>query len=563
MSRTVENDRNDRCHQNIEPKELNVIVMTDAGKIIFHRYDNNEDNEENLVCMCSFIQAMRATALHDPSLGNGDIQYINRTKSKIVFVSVGCITLVAIAKKVKDVEDMYFDFYNEAYLRLLLEYMYSIIVFALTDSVQYMLNENPRLDLRELLGSSTNVMKSVLNDMTIDNYAQNERMLSSVSVFGPVPFEVRDFTSKILCKICSKHKSIVYAILSVNSKLFNIIQPQVKQYQFQSCDLNILLQIISSQTLLSSSDNNALWFPICLPGLSQSGFVHGYQCTLGIDELNLTIISQDPSIEEFQRMQAVADEIRIDLGLIPPNEQTLRIYDLSQKREKKQSLQPSGTNDNNLVWERISDDTNCDHSDETCDIHRKRYGCVLIRSIKKALIPEYQEEIFEGYCDLASVIHFVFCTSALIRDCHSGSTSGGHLEQYCSPKMNFKDTIKKEIWNAYQKLGLRLRIGSTSVQSTMKALDDILFTQGNNDHNSTNLCRPSQILHEKVATEQGISYFIHGEYLFLGLSGKNYDFYATLSVTVPPLDANTLCGVLLDTLIHDMNDLFQCKPQSF
>ena len=40
---------------------LNVIVMTDAGKVIFSRYDHDDDDEEeeDLSSFCGFVQAVR------------------------------------------------------------------------------------------------------------------------------------------------------------------------------------------------------------------------------------------------------------------------------------------------------------------------------------------------------------------------------------------------------------------------------------------------------------------------------------------------------------------------
>ena len=102
-------------------------------------------------------------------------------------MTVGCITMVAIAKK--STNDI--DFYTEAFLRLQLEYMYSGIIFTLTDSVQYMLGDNPTLDVREMLGSTGNVLRGVLDDINFDG-DQSCMFLGGVDVLGPVPSEVRD-----------------------------------------------------------------------------------------------------------------------------------------------------------------------------------------------------------------------------------------------------------------------------------------------------------------------------------------------------------------------------------
>ena len=95
-------------------------------------------------------------------------------------------------------------------------------------------------------------------------------------------------------------------------------------------------------------------------------------------------------------------------------------------------------------------------------------GSHLLRSMKKALNPAYQEHIMQSYCEISHVTHFVFRYSVPIRNYRTGSTDGGgQLSQCYSPSMSFEDTkdMKNRVWNAYQKLSLRLRLGSASPHS--------------------------------------------------------------------------------------------------
>lgn len=41
--------------------DVNVVVMTDAGKLIFSRFDNTDDEEEDLSSFCGFVQAVSST----------------------------------------------------------------------------------------------------------------------------------------------------------------------------------------------------------------------------------------------------------------------------------------------------------------------------------------------------------------------------------------------------------------------------------------------------------------------------------------------------------------------
>ena len=149
---------------------------------------------------------MRATTINDESLNYGELQYINANNSQIVFLTVGCITMVAIAQKEIGTNE---DTHMESVLRIQLEYVYTGIIFTLTDAVQYMLNDNPYLDVREMLGSTDHVLRRVLNSINmIDD--QPFMFLGGVHVFGPVPSDVS--TINKYCSTCHElsFKTIVF-----------------------------------------------------------------------------------------------------------------------------------------------------------------------------------------------------------------------------------------------------------------------------------------------------------------------------------------------------------------
>lgn len=323
-----------------------------------------------------------------------------------------------------------------------------------------------------------------------------------------------------------------------------------------------------------------LWYPICLPTLSQSGFVHGYQCCIGVEEMKLTIISQDRSIEEFERLKHIANDIKLEFGFMEESneENILRIYNLDHHRRsvvgKKSQSKEDVISDDHLIWERTKIVVN--HNDGEIEqrkskptSEKKRYGYYLLRCIKKSLDPAYQKQIIQTYCEMASLIHFVFRYSAPIRNFESGSmSSGGNLVQCYNSSMKFidEDVSKKLIWSTYQKLSLRLRIGSASSQSTIKEMEAIQTAfNTNNERNEAIQCdwRPSQTLLQLGVKDGGVLFIVHEDLLFLVISAKDNEFYATLPATTMPSDAITLCGALVDTLLNDTKDILHSKPLSF
>lgn len=56
------NDTMNTNYNDLLDVDLNIIVMNDAGKLIFNR-NTNEINEEDLCSMCGLIQAVRMNGL--------------------------------------------------------------------------------------------------------------------------------------------------------------------------------------------------------------------------------------------------------------------------------------------------------------------------------------------------------------------------------------------------------------------------------------------------------------------------------------------------------------------
>lgn len=162
----------------------NYLIYTDAGKLIFSRYGD----EAGLATICGIFQTLCAV-INDDNLG--EVHCINTFTSKLVFMSVGSITLVAIAYKDSDGQCDTID-----HLRLQLECLYSAIIFTLSDAIQYMLQSDPQLDLMFLLGSSHEKLNLIMDDLNCFEQSQSTRRKSccwvggGVDIIGPIPTEV-------------------------------------------------------------------------------------------------------------------------------------------------------------------------------------------------------------------------------------------------------------------------------------------------------------------------------------------------------------------------------------
>lgn len=112
-----------------------VFILTSSGKPIF----SNFPNEEELVNTFSFLQAVISVVANS----NDEIKSLTAGSSKIVFAFRKCLYFIIVS----DFDE------PESILARQLEFFYQYILFILTAKVHDLIENNPSIDLRNLLGS--------------------------------------------------------------------------------------------------------------------------------------------------------------------------------------------------------------------------------------------------------------------------------------------------------------------------------------------------------------------------------------------------------------------------
>jgi hypothetical protein len=520
--------------------KTNIIVLSESGKVIFHRYGD----EANINSVSGILQTLRASTRHDERLGFGDIRRISTRTSKILFKNVGNIVLVAIAYRdsANGGEDT---IETNDYLQLQLEYVYSGILFLLTEEVQYMAQND--LDITFMLGSCSGKLRTLLDEMELPWTTGTPYFLGGVNILSPIPGRIRDHSSKILAMECSKMPSIIYALIKIKKQLITIVQPRDAMHHLTSHDLNLLMEFLDGQI-------NEAWFPICLPRLSTNGFVHAYQTDLNSSsDLKLTLISQEPSTEEFSILRNVADKIRHQLGFNSQleEEKVLRIYHLKDKDLK---------GDDELLWERIP----LKHNHDGEDFHHKAlFNRSFLNSIKIARDHNQQKKRMNEYCDMSLMHHFFFRYNIPIRDFHSGSIVG-YLPQIVGP--SFEQTLDgfgsaSRYWKIYQRLSLIPKIGTNSIESELDGFIIRLTKQIGQE--SFESYRLSQSLHERNSdtSDTTLYYKEEKEEAHVVYWNEDFELYGIMNGTMTSRDnALILCSTLVETLLHKKDDNFIRLP---
>ena len=372
--------------------------------------------------------------------------------------------------------------------------------------------------------------------------------------------------SQVLTTVCSKYDSILFAIVIVKGKLFNLLQPHRKDFQILPFDLNMLLKFLEAR---SNLEGNELWAPICLPRLNQTGFVHAYNCSL-VPSVTLSLISQNGSLEEFKMLQHVGREIRQCAGFETQKKPIMRIYSLDSNFR---------SSDEDLIWEFTNDrseqfDVFNDAEQVTKQAHAKEQKIVCsgeLRSNFQSMLLKVvryngviRSRMMTDYCSMGAAVHFLFFLYTPVRHFKNGKQSGGKLSQCISPcKIGFVDELlKQRIYHMYHKMLMKLRFESSSVESTMDAMDAKISSCSKGRHDISQFC-PSRLLHESIPPK-GRSHLLNGKELYYCMSdGETFSSFATFSSTTAPAEANILCSVLVETIQKDLNRLFISDPLSF
>lgn len=576
----------------------NIIILSSAGKPIYVRHGSDEDEWSSA---CGLLQGLRANVLSfdgvDSSLG--DIQSIRAGKMLIVFLNTKALTLVAISDGENGSQ-------SEGWLRLQLEYAYAQVIFTLTDQIQSIFEQSPSFDLRTMM--DPNVDASLTNLLDQFDPPDTEEMrqygpdvpysqgaatflTAGVECVFPLNPELRDSTSQLLINTC-RGDDTLFALLVIGTRLVTIVQPSNPSSQLHTSDLHLILTFVGKQPGLLT---NEVWFPICLPRFDSSGFLYAY--TSCLDPVNtglsIVLISGNNSTEQFKVFHSASDAVRTSLGLPP----------LSIARTSLSTSTSSTRDDKNsaINWGDIQDDTDSysDGSDDDSErrgsilsrISATRPGIVarqlsmtnyvrpkskavdekdttqdspFITAVKIASLPRQQEDIMRQYLELASAVHFTFRCDIYVQG-SSGTSTEGMLTQCFGPPLSFPfiDTrSQRKVWDIYQRLSLRLRLGSSSVETCYDALDmfQVQHDSSNIMGNISNDC-PMQSLLESPPNVHGVTYLQEdNEWLYVGLNGKFFELYATLPATVKPREGTAYCARLVRKLMGDERLLFLSNP---
>jgi hypothetical protein len=150
----------------------------------------------------------------------------------------------------------------------------------------------------------------------------------------------------------------------------------------------------------------------------------------------------------------------------------------------------------------------------------------LLKELEGALNPEVTTKILKECCSISQTQHFLFRLDAPVQ---TTELQAGKLTQCLSSHSDTHfqdDSSKRRLYAIYQKLQLRLRLGSATCESSMDAFDMVSHIQAaSEEEHMQGIGRhcPASCLAESPPSVQGVTYVIDGSELFLAMNGREFE----------------------------------------
>lgn len=284
-------------------------------------------------------------------------------------------------------------------------------------------------------------------------------------------------------------------------------------------DIVLLLELVDSLTSKSFAE---LWFPICLPQFDSSCFFHAYVQSLDND-LNaiLIMVSSSGEMAQFNLFSRAASEVKERMGFLPKDNTTNDIQNTaaSQFIEEVSLL--------------------------TCTRTPLSLASILANKPRVSICKEVNE--------IESIVHFTF------RFDSNWKGSDNRLAQCITSEAIENENLKLNvIWAMYRQLSLHLRLGSSSTDSFLLALNDL-----QNDGSRLYITPCLYLLESPINKSREVVIEFPDRALYVGLCGNSFELYATFVRGVNPSAGLILCRKVAHKLKKASQNLFLNKPKRF
>ena len=289
-ARTSSNKKMDLT--NFYKQSRQYFIMNSGGAPIYSRYGDEIINNSLFATFSAIIT--KFTVFNGGDSEN--LNYIKNEYSLIVFIKKGKLFLIAVSNKNDSVSLLY----NQ------LELLYHQLLSIITNDRMHALEELPSTCAKFILEANPQFEQLI--------EISTHSLVSILKAYQVLPMDNR---SK-LNEICAKYRgeSLITSLMTADDKeIFAMSKSSVIEIKY--ADMLLIQSLIMIKT---SQDENELWLPICMPGISADGLLqlyYNYDPSNSYGILYITEKQENTSMSTFTEFsKKINDEIK-EKGLVP------------------------------------------------------------------------------------------------------------------------------------------------------------------------------------------------------------------------------------------------------
>ena len=302
-------------------KNRHYLIMTDGGKPVYSRYGDEIENSTIFATLSAIVTKFSCFVQNGEN--KEELNVISNEKSKMVFLKKGQLIFIALSKK----ND------NTSLLITQLEFLYQQLMSILTIHFYEKLEDNPSKCLTAM--SDTEILFEQMIQYT------NKSMVSILNSFQVMPFENREQLNKI-CEI--NRGDALLCIVMTSTQILAISYNT--QISLVPTDIVLIQNLIFSWESLRTTES---WVPICLPGISEDGYLQLY-CKFTEENIGVCFLTENMDSEFFMKFMNQNNQIYDSLLQQNLLEKILKSIPVKKENEiEKKLIENSSENNQEII----------------------------------------------------------------------------------------------------------------------------------------------------------------------------------------------------------------------
>ena len=306
--------------ENFFKQNRHYLIMTDGGKPVYSRFGDEIENSTIFATLSAIVT--KFSCFISTEKNKEELNVISNENSKIVFLKKGQLIFISISKK------------NDSVSLLItqLEFLYQQLMSILTIHFYEKLEDNPSKCLTAM--SDTEILFEQMIQYT------KKSMVSILNSFQVLPFENREQLNKI-CEL--NRGEALMCIIMTSTQILGISYNS--QINLLATDIILVQNLIFSWESLRTTES---WVPICLPGISEDGYLQLY-CKFTEENIGVCFLTEKMDSEYFMKFMNQNNQIYDALLQQNLIQKILKSIPIKKQNENEHLLEDSPENNKQLI----------------------------------------------------------------------------------------------------------------------------------------------------------------------------------------------------------------------